>query len=192
MSSAATVPNAPPKRRRGGTQPTPLTRDEILAAALPLLQRDGVQPFTVRAVAQRLGVSSPAVYHYFDGRDDLVDRLCELIAAEVDLTVQDGAAWDDAVVAIVRSMDRTFSRYEGVGARVLGTRRHSPAADAISAAVLRQLQRGGYSAAASAELLITLRVLFAGWLVGTPRAVDRTRPPELLDRSVRALLRGWR
>ena len=44
----------PFKRRRGGTQPLPLSRDEILAIALPLLARDGVDGLTLRAVAERI------------------------------------------------------------------------------------------------------------------------------------------
>jgi TetR/AcrR family transcriptional regulator, tetracycline repressor protein len=192
VSSPASTSPAPIKRRRGGTQPAPLTRGDILDVALALLPCVGVDGLTVRSVADHLGVSSPAVYHYFDGRDDLLDRLCELIVAEVDVTVADGAAWDDAVVAIVLSMDRTFSRYPGVGTRVLGTRRPSPSADAISAAVLRQLHRGDLAPTDAEDLLIMLRVLFAGWLLGTSRAVDPARPAALLERSVQALLSGWR
>jgi TetR/AcrR family transcriptional regulator, tetracycline repressor protein len=191
VSSPSSPARAPLKRRRGGTQPTPLTRGDILGVALALLPRLGVDGLTLRAVADHLGVSSPAVYHYFDGRDDLLDRVCELIANEVDLTVEAGSSWDDAVVAIMQSMDRTFSSYPGVGTRVLGNRRPSPAADAISAAVLVQLRRG-LAEPAAGELLITLRVLFAGWLLDAPRALQQGRPAELLDHSVRALLRGWR
>src|ERR1700752_3409138 len=90
----------PVKRRRGGTQPLPLSRDDILSVALPLLARDGVDGLTVRAVAERIGIRSPALSPYFSGRDDLIDRLCELVAAEVVVTVDPSAAWDDAVVAV--------------------------------------------------------------------------------------------
>src|SRR5215218_10232659 len=113
---SSVVAPATVKRSRGGTQPLPLTRDEILRAALPLLGRDGVESLTVRSVADQLGITSPAVYHYFDGRDDLVDRLCELVAAQVVIDVAPGTAWDDAIVQIVLNMDRTFARYHGVAA----------------------------------------------------------------------------
>jgi AcrR family transcriptional regulator len=185
-------PNAlqPLKRRRGGTQPLPLSRDEILLVALPLLARDGVDGLTLRAVADRIGISSPALYYHFSGRDDLIDRLCELVASEVDVTVDPSAAWDDAVVSVISSMQHTFARYPGVGTRVLATRRPSPAADAITSVVRDQLRRAGLDDAAADRLLTALRVHFAGWLLGSPRAHSGAIDSDLLEESVRWLLRG--
>jgi AcrR family transcriptional regulator len=180
----------PFKRRRGGTQPLPLSRDEILAIALPLLARDGVDGLTLRAVAERIGISSPALYHYFSGRDDLIDRLCELVAAEVDVTVDPSAEWDDAVVAVLSSMQRTVAQYPGVGARVLSSRRPSPVADRIATVVRELLLAGGLDDDTADQLLTSLRVYFAGWLLGPPRAELRALDPALLDQSVRWLLRG--
>jgi AcrR family transcriptional regulator len=180
----------PFQRRRGGTQPLPLSRDEILAVALPLLARDGVDGLTLRAVAERIGISSPALYHYFSGRDDLLDRLCELVAAEVDVTVDPSAAWDDAVVAVLTSMQRTFAQYPGVGVRVLGTRRPSPAADRIASVVRDLLLDGGLDDDTADRLLTSLRVYFAGWLLGPPRAESRALDRALLEQSVRWMLRG--
>ena len=180
----------PVKRRRGGTQPLPLSREDILAVALPLLARDGVDGLTLRAVAERIGISSPALYHYFSGRDDLIDRLCELVAAEVDVTLDPSAEWDDAVVAVLTSMQRTFAQYPGVGTRVLSTRRPSPVADRIASVVRELLLAGGLDDATADRLLTALRVYFAGWLLGPPRAESRALDPALLEQSVRWLLHG--
>jgi TetR/AcrR family transcriptional regulator, tetracycline repressor protein len=181
----------PSRRRRGGIQPLPLSRDDILAAALPLLERDGVDALTVRSVAEELGISSPAIYHYFLNRDDLVDRLCERVAATVDLTVDPATPWDDAVVAVIADMGHTFAQYPGVGSRVLTTSRPSPAAERMDATVLRLLSAGGFSPEKADDLLSALRLLFAGWLLGTARTVASRAPaPGLLKGSVRWLLRG--
>jgi AcrR family transcriptional regulator len=183
-----------PKRNRGGTQPLPLSRPEILRAALPILERDGVDALTVRSVADELGVSSPAVYHYFDGRDDLLDRVCELVAAQVDLTIRAGTGWEDAVVAVLLNMDRTFARYPGVGPRVLHTRQASPVADRISATVHALIVTGGHTPRQADEMLAALQYLFAGWLLG--RRADHGRRAGQnqieLERAVRWLLAGAR
>jgi AcrR family transcriptional regulator len=47
----------------------------ILEAASDLLARGGVQGLSMRQVADRVGVSATAIYHYFKGKDDLVDRV---------------------------------------------------------------------------------------------------------------------
>lgn len=182
----------PPKRSRGGTQPLPLTRDDIVRAALPLLARDGVDGLTVRSVAAELGISAPAVYHYFSSRDDLIDRLCERVAADVDLTIGPATPWDDAIVGVMLNMDRTFRRYQGVAARVLPVPPHSPAANELSATVYRLIVEGGFEPEHAEELLAALHFLFGGWLLGQrPMLTQRTTEPAVLERSVRALLRGF-
>jgi TetR/AcrR family transcriptional regulator, tetracycline repressor protein len=180
----------PVRRSRGGTQPLPLTRDDIVSAALPLLARDGVDGLTMRSVADALGISSPAVYHYFSSRDDLIDRLCERVAAEVDLTVDPLRRWDDAVVVVLLNMDRTFARYRGVASRVLATRRRSPAAERISETVRALILDGGFEPDDADDLLASLQFLFGGWLLRRPVVDDESADPALLERSIRWMLDG--
>jgi AcrR family transcriptional regulator len=180
------------KRSRGGTQPLPLTRDDILRAALPLLARTGVDGLRVRSVADELGISSPAVYHYFSGRDDLIDRLCERVAAEVELTVDPSTAWDDAIVTVLLNMDRTFARYPGVAARVLPGHGYSPAADRIAETVYGMILDGGLPPDRARDLLAALHFQFGGWLLGRPPLQrGRATEPALLERCIRSLLRGF-
>ena len=110
--------------------------------------------------------------------------------AEVDVTVDASAPWDDGVVAVLSSMQRTFAEYPGVGTRVLTTRRPSPVADRIASVVRERLLVGGLDDAAADRLLTALRVYFAGWLLGPPRAEPRALDPELLEQSVRWLMHG--
>lgn len=182
---------APVKRSRGGTQPTPLSRGDIVRAALPLLARDGVDALTIRSIADELGISSPAVYHYFPGRDALLDRLCEQVAAEVDVSVAPGTAWDDGVVQVLLDMDRAFARYPGVAARVLATRKPSAAADRITDSVYRLICEGGFETDQAEAVLAALQHLVGGWMLGKPGRRGRTRgSADSLERSIRWLLAG--
>jgi TetR/AcrR family transcriptional regulator, tetracycline repressor protein len=180
------------KRLRGGTQPLPLTRDDVVSAALPLLAQFGVADLTIRSVADTLGVSSPAIYHHIAGRDDLIDRLCERVADGVDLSVNPDVPWDDAIVTLLSNMDRAFARYPGVASRVLLSRRRSPAADRITSTVHQLVLRSGCSARRAHELVASLQFLFAGWLLGSPGpTAHEPATAELLARSIRWLLRGF-
>jgi len=186
-----TTSTEPIKRNRGGTQPLPLTRSAILDAAMPLLEEHGIDGLTVKSVADALGISSPAIYHYVSNRDDLLDRLCERVAAEVNRNVghelDDDVAWDDGVVAVLLEMDRTFARYPGVAARVLPTRRKSRAEAESTETVRRFLILGGFDETVADQLLLALQILFGGWLLDT-----RPANPSSLERSIRWLLRGAR
>ena len=49
----------------------------IVEAARDLVATDGMHALSMRAVAERVGVSATAIYHYFDGKQALVDRVVE-------------------------------------------------------------------------------------------------------------------
>lgn len=51
-------------------------RDELLAATEALLVEGGEAAITVRAVAARVGVSTPAVYLHFPDKQALLDAVC--------------------------------------------------------------------------------------------------------------------
>lgn len=68
---------APNRRERARAA----TRAEILEAAHALLVDGGTDAITLRAVAGRLGMTAPAIYRYFDSRENL---LVSLIAALYD------------------------------------------------------------------------------------------------------------
>lgn len=47
----------------------------ILEAARDILATRGVEGLSMRQVAEQVGVSATAIYHYFDGKQDLVNRV---------------------------------------------------------------------------------------------------------------------
>ncbi|MET7419542.1 TetR/AcrR family transcriptional regulator [Dactylosporangium sp. NPDC005555] len=50
-------------------------RDEVKSAALRQLAAGGAQALSINAIAKELGVSGPALYRYFAGRDELLTEL---------------------------------------------------------------------------------------------------------------------
>lgn len=66
------------------TEPTPAsspTRSRILAAAAAMLADDPAATLSVRAVAQRAGVSTGSLRHFFPTQRDLIDAVVAAIAA---------------------------------------------------------------------------------------------------------------
>lgn len=59
-------------------------RDEVKAVALGQLAAGGPQALSINAIGKALGVSGPALYRYFDGRDALLTEL--ILDAYADLT----------------------------------------------------------------------------------------------------------
>jgi AcrR family transcriptional regulator len=51
------------------------TETAILEAARDLLAEGGLDALSMRAVAAKVGLSATAIYHWFKGKEDLVDRV---------------------------------------------------------------------------------------------------------------------
>jgi TetR/AcrR family tetracycline transcriptional repressor len=70
---------APPRTRK---RLSFLTRDEIVAAAAALLERDGYDALNMRAVAAELGVQAAALYRHVESRWELDDLLFDHLMAD--------------------------------------------------------------------------------------------------------------
>jgi AcrR family transcriptional regulator len=62
-----------------------LNPDRILDAAIALLDRDGAEAFTMRALAEQLGVGTMAVYSHFRGKDEISDAVAERLLDTIEL-----------------------------------------------------------------------------------------------------------
>ena len=104
--NAATAKAERAERRRNQTA------EEILDAAHDVLLRDGLDRFKLSAVAEQLGLTTPALYYYFGSREALVGELLlrEWLGAarEVEAAVAETETGADALEAMMRV---TFERY---------------------------------------------------------------------------------
>ncbi|MEO3923856.1 TetR/AcrR family transcriptional regulator C-terminal domain-containing protein [Micromonosporaceae bacterium B7E4] len=71
-----------PPRSPGRSGP-PLHRDRIVAAAVELLDREGVAGLTMRRLAERLGAGSTTLYWHVTNKDDVLDLALDQIFGEV-------------------------------------------------------------------------------------------------------------
>jgi AcrR family transcriptional regulator len=73
---------------RSAAGPAPygsLSRDRILAAAVALADEEGLEPLTMRRLAESLGARAMALYNHVANKDDLLDGMVDLVFGEIDL-----------------------------------------------------------------------------------------------------------
>src|SRR5699024_11121700 len=71
--------------RTGRTGRPPVTsREQILAAALHLIETDGWQSLTIRRLAADLGIGTTTLYHHVRDREDLLVQLIGHVVAQID------------------------------------------------------------------------------------------------------------
>jgi AcrR family transcriptional regulator len=78
-----TQPQAKRKSRRGPAAAPNLNRDVIIASALELIDEAGLETFSLRTLAQKLGVYPTAVYWYVPNRNELLALIVTHILAKV-------------------------------------------------------------------------------------------------------------
>jgi len=83
--------------------PARLSRDRIVASALTLADRDGLEAVTMRRLAQTLGVEAMSLYKHVANKDAILDGLLEQVLPRGAASAERGAeATDDRP----RPMDR--------------------------------------------------------------------------------------
>ncbi|MGI8754624.1 MAG: TetR/AcrR family transcriptional regulator [Acidimicrobiales bacterium] len=97
------------------TPPRPLSQDAIVEAAQRLTRQVGVEKLTMRALADALGVSPMAPYHYVDGRDSLLLLVVERVMAGVQAPAPDGdQPWDVQLWEYMQAMGQALAQYPGI------------------------------------------------------------------------------
>lgn len=97
-------------RRRG------LDQGDVTQAALEILDRDGLDALSLKAVADALDVRPPSLYSHIDGLSGLLDAITIAVTAEFGEVLRDsvvGVAGDDAVRAFAAAYRRWATAHPG-------------------------------------------------------------------------------
>jgi AcrR family transcriptional regulator len=60
-----------------------ISQETVVLAAIDILNREGIERLTMRALAQALGVKAPALYWHIKNKQDLIDQIAEKMSAEM-------------------------------------------------------------------------------------------------------------
>jgi len=100
------MPLSPEEERQPG-----LTRDRLVAAALALVNEDGLEGLSMRALADRLDVKAASLYWHVRDRRELLDLIAEGLLDDVPRTRGRGD-WRRGVVATGEALRRTVSAHK--------------------------------------------------------------------------------
>lgn len=80
-----------------------LTRERIVAAAIELIEREGVDAVSMRRIAAELGSGVMSLYNHVPSKDALLDGVAEQVMSGIDFSSEPGASWEDQVRAQARA-----------------------------------------------------------------------------------------
>jgi AcrR family transcriptional regulator len=113
-------PPRPQRRSRPGRKRA-LDRDAVVAAAVRVLDAEGLEAVTLRRVATELGVGVASLYQYVEGKDELVEALFDHVMGEVELgDLPDERPWQEQLKDLIRRTRAVFARHGDVAHVSLG------------------------------------------------------------------------
>lgn len=153
----------PPARpKRGRPTQAKLTEESIGKAALELIDEKGWSALTMNALAARLHVRAPSLYHYIDGQNDLIDLFRIQIVRKIETAQLADMNWEEAIISFGMSYYRAFLQHTNT----IGILSVSPIRDRetfqMYEAFLKVLDREGWNAERAIEILVGLEYLALG------------------------------
>lgn len=172
------------RRRQNRWGEGELLREEIVAAARRLLERDGTEAaVTLRGVAREAGITAPSIYPHFRDREKLIEAVISAVADE--LTAALNAAYE-AVGVDASPRDRLrarchmyidFGHQHPASYQIFWTRPHPTAMPQVRETVLNDHYEFLATIAAVAPQLTTEQVRITGILMWTALHGLASLPP---------------
>jgi len=83
-----------------------LTREGIVDAALVVLDRDGIEGFSMRAVAEELGTGAGSLYWHVRGKEELLNLMVDRVIGELEVPDPDPPRWQEQAKELAQGMRR--------------------------------------------------------------------------------------
>jgi AcrR family transcriptional regulator len=105
------VPERGTRKRRD-----PLTQEAIVAAAIKVLDAEGLDGFSMRRVADELDTGAASLYWHVGSKDGLFDLIFEKVIGEQleEIPDPDPEGWQDQLKEVARTMRRAILRHRDI------------------------------------------------------------------------------
>src|SRR6266496_4425101 len=117
------APPEPPWWRAGrpaSAARAPLTREGIVEAALRVLDRDGLDGVSMRAVADELGTGAASLYWHVRNKEALLELVVDRVLGEIELPPPEPARWQEQLKEAARTTRLVFRRHRDIARFTLG------------------------------------------------------------------------
>ncbi|MDN3055129.1 TetR/AcrR family transcriptional regulator C-terminal domain-containing protein [Streptomyces sp. SRF1] len=158
-----------------------LSHERIIATAVELLDRDGVQKLSMRRLAERLGAHATSLYWHVATKDDVLDLALDAVFAELDLPDEHSASWQGDVEAFMTGLRSVLLRHPWAAALAGSRPLLGPHALRSSEFAYTALATGGFDGVHLSAAAATITHYVIG--SASSEAVWRKRSDEAATRS---------
>lgn len=176
------------ERRTRGRPPVPM--DSIVDAALRIVDEEGGEALSMRALARRLDSGTATIYRHFENRTELVARVVDRVFGEVEFDDEKLAElpWQRACIVTSRALFEAMRRHPNVAALLTEQLPVGPKVFMLRERTLALFVNAGFSPGDAARIYTTVGRYVLGF--ATQLGVEhrsRGTDPALLMRLVQDL-----
>jgi AcrR family transcriptional regulator len=133
-------------RSTGGERGETLTRQQVVDAALEMVETGGVAALTVRGLAAKLSVAVTSIYWHVGDKDALFDAVTERVISQFGHLVVRGGSPEARLCSAARSLRRALLERADLVALVHRQGRTAELMQPARRVIVRELDRAGVSA----------------------------------------------
>jgi AcrR family transcriptional regulator len=152
-----------------------LTREQIVDAAIELLDRDGLEGLNMRALGQRLGSAATAVYWHVGSKENLIALAADQVWNEIGRPDPAAAGWRAAAAAMATDLHAMLTRHswlvQAFGSQVL----YGPGKAGHDDHGLAVYEAAGFTSAQADRAAVTVFTFVLGHALGAAAAASLTR-----------------
>ncbi|MFD5424898.1 TetR/AcrR family transcriptional regulator C-terminal domain-containing protein [Streptomyces sp. NPDC127084] len=150
-----------------------MTRERIVAAALVIIDEEGVDGLSMRRIAARLGVQAMSLYNHVRSKADILDGVTEYITDRMRMPTRMSGGWEEGVRTLSHTFREAALRHPRAGELALTRQLSTPTALAPVDTMLAMLLDHGFDEATAVHVLR----LFVSFQVGSLLREIHTAPP---------------
>jgi AcrR family transcriptional regulator len=142
----------------------PVSRGLAVERAVGVADREGIEAVTMRRLARELGVEAASLYHHVSGKDEILDGLVDMVAAEIELPSRtDG--WRPPIRQRAHNTRAVLRRHPWAVALMASRTTPGPATLRLLEAGVGSFRRAGFSVEAAAHAISTVDSYVHGFVL---------------------------
>jgi AcrR family transcriptional regulator len=142
----------------------PVNRERTLEVALAVADSDGIEAVTMRRLAREVGVEAASLYHHFNGKDQILDGLVDLVAAEIELPAP-SADWRESIGQRAHHTRGGLLRHPWAVSLMASRTSPGPATLGLLEAGIRCFRQGGFTVPLAAHAVSTVDSYVHGFVL---------------------------
>jgi len=165
------LPDRSSRKRR-----EPISREAIVAAAIQLLDREGLAALSMRRLGEELGAGAASLYWHVGSKDGLLDLVLDELIGEVEIPDADPARWQEQLKETAKSQRRVSLRHPYLVRVSIGRIPMGPNALRCSERTLAILRAGGLPPRLAVQGYLALITTVNGFTVDETGVEDGSAP----------------